>query len=148
MHVVTGAPQRSSLKHTHKACAVHGQVCVCGGGGRGGEVEEVVYEGGGQIRGKALRCGWGVGQGSPGTSQAGRENVPVPGGLLDSSTGGVPSSRVPDRLKCPFWEGADLILVGLDCLPSPWRVPLRLIALLLLACTNTCHHIQLKHDFA
>ena len=39
---------------------------------------------------------------SPGTSQAGREKVAVPGGLVDSSTGGVPSSRVPERLKCPF----------------------------------------------
>lgn len=96
--------------------------------------------GGGQM-GRGEKC-----QGPPGTSQAGRENVPVPGGLLDSSTGGVPSSRVPDRLKCPFWEGADLILVGLDCLPTPWRVPLRLIALLLLACTNRCHRVQLEHD--
>lgn len=62
---------------------------------------------------------------------------------MDSSTGGVPSSRVPDRLKWPFWEGADLILLGLDCcLPSPWRLPLRLMALLLLACTTSCHHIQ------
>lgn len=54
-------------------------------------------------------------RGAPGTSQAGRENVAVPGGLLDSSTGGVPSSKVPERLKWPFWEGADLILLGLDC---------------------------------
>ena len=38
----------------------------------------------------------------PGTFQAGRENDAVPGGLLDSSTGGVPSSRVPERLKLPF----------------------------------------------
>ena len=82
--------------------------------------------------------------GSPGTSHAGRENVAVPGGLVDSSTGGVPSSRVPDRLKWPFWEGADLILLGLDCcLPSPWRVPLRLIALLLLACTTMDYEIKI-----
>ena len=78
--------------------------------------------------------------GAPGTSQAGRENVPVPGGLLDSSTGGVPSSRVPERLKCPFWEGADLILLGLDCCRAPpWRVPLRVIALLLLAYIDYHH---------
>lgn len=84
---------------------------------------------------------------APGTSQAGRENVPVPGGLLDSSTGGVPSSRVPERLKWPFWEGADLILVGLDCcLPAPWRVPLRLIALLLLAYTAVTHMVATVSD--
>ena len=71
----------------------------------------------------------------PGTSQAGREKVEVPGGLVDSSTGGVPSSNVPDTPKLPFWEGADLTLLGLDCWrPNPCLLLLCLRALLLLAC--------------
>lgn len=54
---------------------------------------------------------------------------------MDSSTGGVPSSNVPDTPKLPLWEGADLTLLGLECCrPSPCLVLLRLRALLLLAC--------------
>jgi len=62
---------------------------------------------------------------------------------VDSSTGGVPSSNVPDTPKLPLWEGADLTLLGLDwCRPSPCLVLLRLRALLLLACT--IHHTALS----
>ncbi len=76
----------------------------------------------------------------PGTSQAGREKVEVPGGLVDSSTGGVPSSSVPDTPKLPLCEGADLTLLGLDCWrPSPCLLLLRLRALLLLACIINNH---------
>ncbi len=54
---------------------------------------------------------------------------------MDSSTGGVPSSNVPDTPKLPLWEGADLTLLGLDCCrPRPCLLLLRLRALLLLAC--------------
>ena len=64
---------------------------------------------------------------------------------MDSSTGGVPSSSVPDTPKLPLWEGADLTLLGLNwCRPSPCLVLLRLRALLLLACT--IHHTALSLD--
>lgn len=68
---------------------------------------------------------------------------------MDSSTGGVPSSSVPDTPKLPFWEGADLTLLGLDCWrTSPCLVLLRLRALLLLACTIAHTALNLYALFA